>query len=134
MIYFISGHRDLTPTEFELYYAPAIRNATNYDRNSRFVVGGDCIGADEMAIQFLLELGVSSSKITIYTTAEEVEGCRLSKEIQEHDLRCYTKFATGDLRDMMMTRDSDADIAFVRPGKEDSYTAKNILRRYLMKE
>lgn len=40
----------------------------------------------------------------------------------------------GDLRDMMMTRDSDADIAFVRPGKEDSYTAKNILRRCLMKE
>lgn len=32
-----------------------------------------------------------------------------------------------------MTKDSDIDIAFIRPGKEDSYTAKNILRRYLMK-
>lgn len=133
MIYFISGHRDLTPTEFELYYAPAIRNATNYDRNSRFVIG-DCVGADEMAILFLLELGIPSSKITIYTTAEEVGRCRLFKEIQEYDLRCYTEFKTEDLKDTAMTRDSDTDIAFIRPGKEDSYTAKNILRRYLMKE
>lgn len=35
--------------------------------------------------------------------------------------------------DQNMTKDSDIDIAFIRPGKEDSYTARNILRRYLMK-
>ena len=28
-----------------------------------------------------------------------------------------------------MTKDSDIDIAFIRPGKEDSYTAKNIFKK-----
>ena len=41
---------------------------------------------------------------------------------------------TFEFVDNKATSCSDVDIAFIRPGKEDSYTAKNILRRYLMKE
>lgn len=32
--------------------------------------------------------------------------------------------------DAAMTEDSDFDIAWIRPGKEDSHTADNIRRRY----
>lgn len=52
MTYFISGHRDITPEEFEKFYVPAIVDVidtcnNNYD-DCEFVVG-DCRGCDEMA-------------------------------------------------------------------------------------
>lgn len=47
MTYFISGHRDITPEEFEKFYVPAIVDVIdtcndNYD-DCEFVVG-DCRG------------------------------------------------------------------------------------------
>ena len=56
MTYFISGHRDITPEEFEKFYVPAIVDVTdtcndNYD-DCEFVVG-DCRGCDEMAANFI---------------------------------------------------------------------------------
>ena len=35
-----------------------------------------------------------------------------------------------DACDKVMTCNSDFDVAWVRPGKENSYTANNIKRRY----
>ena len=35
-----------------------------------------------------------------------------------------------DACDKVMTCNSDFDVAWVRPGKENSYTANNIRRRY----
>ena len=56
MTYFISGHRDITPEEFEKFYVPAIVDVIdtcndNYD-DCEFVVG-DCRGCDEMAANFI---------------------------------------------------------------------------------
>lgn len=56
MTYFISGHRDITPEEFEKFYVPAIVDVidtcnNNYD-DCEFVVG-DCRGCDEMAANFI---------------------------------------------------------------------------------
>ena len=42
----------------------------------------------------------------------------------------FTTKNTYDECDASMTRDSDFDIAWIRPGKEDSHTAMNIKRRY----
>ena len=56
MTYFISGHRDITPEEFEKFYVPAIVDVIDtYDNNyddCEFVVG-DCRGCDEMAANFI---------------------------------------------------------------------------------
>lgn len=57
MTYFISGHRDITPEEFEKFYVPAIVDVIdtcndNYD-DCEFVVG-DCRGCDEMAESLIL--------------------------------------------------------------------------------
>lgn len=57
MTYFISGHRDITPEEFEKFYVPAIVDVIdtcndNYD-DCEFVVG-DCRGCNEMAESLIL--------------------------------------------------------------------------------
>ena len=44
------------------------------------------------------------------------------------------KCKSYDECDSIMTLSSDFDIAWVRPGKEDSHTAKNIKRRYGLHE
>jgi len=41
-------------------------------------------------------------------------------------------FTTDDERDAAMTMASDADIAWVRPGRKKSGTAKNLARRNLV--
>ena len=49
----------------------------------------------------------------------------------EHRPRVYFyKCNTFEDCDVTMTCNSDFDIAWIRSGKEDSYTAKNIKRRY----
>lgn len=39
MIYFVSGHRDLTKEEFEEHYVPLIRRIILEDKYSEFNVG-----------------------------------------------------------------------------------------------
>lgn len=53
MIYFISGHRDLTWEEFAKWYAPAISRTLSTDNGAMFVVA-ECDGADRMAQDYLL--------------------------------------------------------------------------------
>ena len=45
MIYFVSGHRDITKEEFEKYYIMALRTAYYEDDKPEFVVG-DYEGVD----------------------------------------------------------------------------------------
>lgn len=52
MIYFISGHRDLTREEFEEYYIPLIDEAMDNRDLDGFVVG-DYHGVDKMAMDYL---------------------------------------------------------------------------------
>ena len=39
MVYFISGHRDLTQEEFDIHYAPLIDDIMRNDVFTEFVVG-----------------------------------------------------------------------------------------------
>ena len=48
MVYFISGHRDLTDEEFAEHYIPVLSKIIEDDLFADFVVG-DCEGCDKMA-------------------------------------------------------------------------------------
>lgn len=56
MVYFISGHRDLTQEEFDANYVPALEDAIDNGQTTwedcEFVVG-DCKGCDEMAAKWI---------------------------------------------------------------------------------
>lgn len=132
MTYFISGHRDITPEEFEKFYVPAIVDVidtcnNNYD-DCEFVVG-DCRGCDEMAANFI------ANYIKENTDDTECPPCILCiyHMVSEPRFR-VGGFETDRDRDSAMTNASSEDIAFIRSkSKWDSGTAENILRRHTMK-
>jgi len=116
-ICFVSGHLDLTHEEFKEHYNEKLVKAV--DDGCGFVVG-DCIGADSLAQIFFKDKKVINVKVfhmfenprNYFCNAEKVGGFKSDKE-----------------RDMSMTNASDFDIAWVRPGREKSGTAKNLRRR-----
>jgi hypothetical protein len=113
--YFISGHLDLTVEEFEAHYAPAIRDA--FWEGYPFVVG-DAPGADTLAQTFLKGLGAD---VTVYHMLESPRN--------NQGFITVGGFKGDRTRDEAMTAASDADIAWVRPGREKSGTARNLARR-----
>lgn len=143
---FISGHVDLFQKSFEKHYIPFIDQAIAND--CTFVIGNST-GCDEMAMSYLLKMGVDKNKITIYHHDDESAQRKEHLTIEEIKNLGFTKiitgFATHDHRDTAMTDNSDCDIAWVRPvshtikvmkllGKiydplHESATYKNILRR-----
>ena len=127
MIYFISGHRDLTQEEFDKYYAPKINRVMEEDPRADFVIG-DWEGCDKMALEFIL-----SQKSYGYISIYCVDQCRVKPfgdNITNFE-RTFISFCTNyDDCDACMTLDSDFDITWIRPGKENSHTAMNIKRRY----
>lgn len=114
---FISGHGDLSKAEFIEHYAPAINDAIARGIN-HFVVG-DFRGADVMAQTYL---NVKPVKVTVYHMFEKPRNNPLNYPT-------VGGFKDDDSRDTAMTQASCIDIAWVRPGKENSGTAKNIERR-----
>lgn len=124
MTYFVSGHRNLTQEEFDNFYAPKIDNIVNVDNCASFVVG-DWEGLDSMFINYMSKFeDWEYGFITIYCVGEP----RI--EYQKSYNICIHYCSNYDECDASMTKDSDFDIAWVRPGREDSHTAKNIKRRY----
>lgn len=115
MIYFISGHLDLTREEFLTHYAPRLRAAVQDE--AEFVVG-DAAGADLMAQELLSLL---PAKVTVYHMFHAPR--------YNHGFETIGGFQSDRERDEAMTKNSDRDIAWVRPGREKSGTAKNLKRR-----
>jgi hypothetical protein len=120
MKYFISGHRDITKDEFELYRA-TIKDAIENDQDVEFVVG-DYEGVDIMAQEYLKELNYN--KVTVYHMFTS------PRNIASDNFMLRGGFTSDEERDAAMTRDSDMDIAFLRKGKRNSGTAQNIIRRF----
>lgn len=112
----ISGHLDLTASEFKTHYQGAIDNAIM--QGCAFVVG-DAPGADRMAQQHLEGKGVSVTVYHMFTSPRYNVG------------RFPTRggYKTNTAKDAAMTEESDFDLAWVRPGKETSGTARNLIRR-----
>jgi hypothetical protein len=124
MTYFISGHRDLTQEEFNEHYAPCIYQTILEDSFAEFCVG-DWEGCDSMFITYIEDNFVD---VTIHLYF--VNKPRLYLNDNSKNNLVLHKLNNYDECDASMTQDSDFDIAWVRPGREDSYTAMNIKRRY----
>lgn len=124
MRYFVSGHRDLTKEEFEEHYVPLIQKAVKEDSWVEFNVG-DWEGFDSMFLEYMYRR-FNDIFINVYY----VEKPRPKLELVNREHVFLNKRDTYDICDESMTRNSDFDIAWIRPGKEDSHTAKNIRRRY----
>lgn len=122
LTFYISGHLDLTKEEFEEHYVPMIENALNAG-NYYFVVG-DAKGTDTMAQEYLAE----RKKVL---DAIDVSVYHMFKKPRNNigGWPCIGGFRTDENRDICMTLHSNVDIAWFRPGRENSGTAKNIMRR-----
>ena len=115
--FFISGHLSLTEAEFMQHYKPQIDEALA-DPTSDFVVG-DASGADTLAQGYLFATGAS---VTVFHMFEAPRN-----NVGNYPTR--GGFQSDEDRDSAMTESSDQDIAWVRPGRETSGTAKNLARR-----
>lgn len=54
MVYFISGHRNLSYEDFKKYYIPEIDKIIRYDISPRFIVG-DYEGVDKFAMDYIYD-------------------------------------------------------------------------------
>ena len=117
MRYFVSGHLDISADEFAKHYIPKLRLAVTEE--ATFVVG-DAAGVDKLA-QIWLYVNCPE-RVTVYHMLDK----------PRNYVGFFPKvggFKSDDERDAAMTSNSDADIAWVRPGKEKSGTANNLARR-----
>jgi hypothetical protein len=116
-VYFISGHLDISAIEFLYYYRGPITEAI-LENDATFVVG-DAKGTDTLAQDFLYSIG---AEYTVYHMFEHARN-------NPHNAPTSGGWKNDEERDAAMTRASDEDIAWVRPGRESSGTAKNLERR-----
>jgi hypothetical protein len=112
---FISGHLTITREEFAEHYAPRLREAVA--QGASFVVG-DARGVDAAAQAFL---HVEGASVTVYHMFTEPRN--------NIDFPTVGGFTSDEERDAAMTAATSEDIAWVRPGREKSGTAKNLARR-----
>ena len=115
---FVSGHLDLTPEEFQEHYVPKLQIAIA--QKHRFVVG-DAKGADTLAQGFFAYF-LNKYDVDVYHMF-------ISPRNNVGNFRTVGGFQSDDERDAAMTAASNYDIAWVRPGREKSGTAKNLARR-----
>ncbi len=115
--YFVSGHRDITEEEFIEHYEPILWEKMN-ERDSKFVIG-DCAGADDMAQKYLSAMQFKD--VTVYHMFEEPR--------HNAGFKTIGGFNTDTERDSAMTDNSDEDILWIKPGRENSGTAHNKKRR-----
>lgn len=121
MVYFISGHRDVSEKVFKEVYVEKIKKIISSDPNPWFLVG-DYEGVDYMAQKYLESTGMGP-RVKVYHMFE-------SPRYYVEGLECVGGFISDEDRDSAMTRDSDFDIAFYSPRKKESGTFQNIARRW----
>lgn len=114
---FVSGHLTLSSDEFDQHYLRPIREAMV--RGDKFVVG-DARGTDAMVQEYLYRVGVED--VTVYHMFDKPRN-------NKYHFPTKGGFQSDDERDAAMTADSDYDIAWVREGRSQSGTAKNLARR-----
>lgn len=121
--FFISGHRNITNEEFQIY-KDVLKKNTQEIPDSLFVIG-DYQGVDIMAQNYLIdELNVHPDRITIYHMFDE------PRNINSKIMHTVGGFESDEERDAAMTMNSGHDIAFVKTHQVLSGTAQNILRRH----
>lgn len=123
MVYFISGHRNITEEQFNKSYVPAIENVISSDVAFGFVIG-DYQGVDIMAQNYLVSRGFAN-KVFVYHMFDK------PRNLAEGITHLIGGFQTDEERDSAMTKDSDFDIAFY--DHSPSGTFENIRRRHYLK-
>lgn len=111
MIYFVSGHVNLTKEEFEEHYIPVLDEIIKED--STFVMG-DADGADVMTQLYLNSKGVSKDRVTVYY--RKPRNNQTISQTPQNPCGFPTRgpFNSHPEKDAEMTRVSDKDIAWVR--------------------
>lgn len=123
--YFISGHRDISETEF-IKYKNKIQDILNETPDAFFVVG-DYEGVDILAQNLLLdELQIAPQQVTVYHMFDA------PRNVNPNVINTVGGFETDEDRDAAMTAISSHDIAFVRDHTKWSGTGQNILRRHML--
>lgn len=131
MVYFISGHRDLTLEEFEKYYVPKLQRIFEDDSNIKYeFIVGDWGGCDKLFLDYIHNDFITEDT-SLPITIVYVDKPRYENIESKHKLK-YIQLNSYDECDEYMTKHSDFDIAWVREGREDSYTFKNIKRRFMV--
>lgn len=119
--FYISGHLDITKTEFTDNYIPELERLVHIHKDKIKFVVGDARGADVMAQKWLRD-NVDKKRVTVYHMFD-------SPRFNAGYFSCVGGYKTDEERDAVMTAVSIGDIAFIRKGREKSGTAKNIIRR-----
>lgn len=134
MIYFVSGHRDLSYEDFEKYYIPKIKEVIEMDPRAEFVVG-DCEGVDKFAMDYIYKNCFAPLAVYhIFDTPRNVpEGVNFYGDSSVEGVYFNGGYESDIERDTAMTKASDFDIAFVNDNRWDSGTAQNIKRRHGIK-
>lgn len=115
MVAFISGHRDLTQEEFDLFYVPLLNEAIE---KKHTILVCDYCGADLMAQKYL-----NDKKYYNVTVVHMFSKPRNYYE----GFKKKGGFKSDEDRDSFCTENSDYDIAWSR--REGSGTWQNIERR-----
>ena len=113
---YICGHLDLTQEEFDLHYKDKIKEVVAMDHN---IVVGDANGADVMAQQLLKDLNYNY--VIVFHMFEE----------PRHNVGPFAQtggYGSDIERDEEMMKHSNYTVAWVRPGREKSWTAKALKR------
>lgn len=132
MVYFVSGHRNLSYEDFEKYYIPIIDKIIRTEGDDAEFIMGDCEGADKFAMDYIFSKDICH--VTIYhmfTKPRNTPKATTRVLLDIVDFR--GGFKSDEDRDSAMTHDSDFDIAFIKDNRWDSGTAQNIKRRYNLK-
>jgi hypothetical protein len=116
--YFVSGHLDLTEDELDQHYRPKLEAAI--EEGASFVVG-DARGCDSM-VQAFLATRVAVERVRVFHMF-------VAPRFNVGAFAAVGGFSKDSERDRAMTEASTADIAWVRPGREQSGTARNLARR-----
>ncbi len=125
---FISGHLDLTSEEFGQHYVPELHRLVQ--AKCTFVVG-DARGCDDMAQRwFDASFPLGGAPLTVYHMFDTPRVHGASSGLTTAEVYpCVGGFKSDRERDAAMTAASTKDLAWVRPGREKSGTAKNLARR-----
>lgn len=114
---YISGHMGISEAEWIEHYVPKINKAI---AEGHYFVIGDARGVDVSAQLHLMSY--PKERVTIYHMFD-------SPRFNKGNNKTKGGFKSDEERDSAMTRASHYDIAWVRPGREGSGTAKNIACR-----
>ena len=137
---FISGHRNITESEFKTHYTKLIDQYIEWakteshlgDKHLTFYVG-DCEGCDKMAIYYLVGKLCRNIKLVICSLKKPFNGQINYSLCQNENITVIKEFTTHDERDAYMTKNTIYDNMWVRPGEWTSGTAQNFVRRHWLK-